>query len=312
MGTELAKANNELAIRPPVEIIEKLVLTGDMKDLRPHERLAYYNWRCQSIGVDPASHPFEYLELDGKTVLYPKAYLADQLRNKRGISVRMGAGKLEHGIYTIVATASDADGRVAENVGAVPCVYSGQIKEWYDAPGGRRQSRWVDNPRVGQQYTGVELANAIKKATTQAQRRATFSLVGLGGQDTDDMEGVQRLDVNAMHDPKGLLPTDNAEPAPTVVVAEVPVNWSDPDQWPAGQPETINCKMVEPVVKKASNGADYATVTIDDGFGVSKFGTFHASGIAAIRACVGKLCEAQVIATGKAFGKLLTLKEVVK
>ena len=313
MGTELAKANNELAIRPPVEIIEKLVAYNDLKELTPHERLAYYNWRCNSIGVDPAAQPFEYLELDKKLVLYPKAYLADQLRNTRKISVRMGDSKLEHGIYTIVATASDADGRVAENVGAVPCIHPDQIKEWYDGHGGKRSFRWVNNPKAGQLFTGVELANAIKKATTQAQRRATFSLVGLGGQDTDDVEGVQRLDVSAMHDPKGLLPSDHPPEEPEKKEQPVPsgpVNWQDDDQWPAGDPSIATMKLVG--VRLSANGSKrWITTTWDDGCGEIQAVTWHLSSEQILASGVGRLFDVMYMRKGNA-NQLLSAKEVTK
>ena len=301
MGTELA------IINPPADVIEKLVAENDISKLTVEQRLRYYRWRCESIGVDPAAQPFEYLTLDKKLVLYPKAYLADQLRGLHKISIKMGESRLEHGVYMIVATATSADGRFAENVGVVPVLYPEKRKVWEDG-----RSFWEPHPQAGKQFVGVDLANAIKKATTQAQRRATFSLVGLGGQDTDDVEGVQRLDVAAVHDPKGLLPKDNAEPATTVVVAEGPVNWSDPDKWPAGNPQTINFVMPGCTTGKTDKGSEYATVIADDPIGEVRFGTFHASGIAAIRACVGKLCEAQVIDTGKAFWRLLMLKEVAK
>ncbi len=309
MGTELAKSEPNSIVAPPADVIEKLVAENDLSKLTPPQRLRYYTWRCHSIGVDPAAQPFEYLTLDKKLVLYPKAYLADQLRAVHKISVKMGASKLEHGVYTIVATASAADGRVAENIGAVAVLYPEKRKVWEDG-----RSFWEPHPQAGKQFVGLDLANAIKKATTQAQRRATFSLVGLGGQDTDDVEGVQRLDVNAMHDPKGLLPTDNAV-EPEVVEpqqSDEPIEWSTPDKWPAGNPDTVTFKMPNPTVGQAKNGAPFATVTVDDGFGEVKFGTFHATGIAALNRLVGKVCEAQIIDTGKPFKLLLTIKEAHK
>lgn len=278
MGTELA---NVIA---PMSAIETVVVNNDLSKLTPAQRWDYYRYRCESIGLNPAARPFQYIVFQGKLTLYADKGCAEQLRAAHKIRTTIDSKEVTSGILCVTVTAHAPDGRTATDIGAVPV----------------------------EGLKGEDLAKAMKKAVTQGNRRATLSLLGLGEQDFDEMDGVQRFDTAAVHDPKGLLPTDNAEPTPTVVVAEGPVNWSDPDEWPAGNPDTVTFKMPEPYVGKAKNQSDYATVTVDDGFGEVKFGTFHASGIAAIRACVGKLCEAQVIATGKAFGKLLTLKEVTK
>lgn len=294
-----------LAVRPPVEIIEKLVACNDLKALSPAQRLSYYNWRCHSIGIDPAAQPFEYLELDGKLVLYPKAQLADQLRSVHKLSVRLGESAIEHGIYTRVAVASAPDGRVAENIGAVSVREPDRIKVWEN-----RQSQWVDNPKAGQQITGIALANAIKKAATQAQRRATFSLMGLGGQDVDDVEGVQRLDVAAVHDPKGLLPTDNnpePTPEPAAPPPEGPIDWRDPDQWPAGDILQVDAKITG-VEVRSSTKARWVTVQADDGSGEVEFSTFHLSAEPVLRAAVSRVLLVTYAKTAKA-NRLLAAKE---
>lgn len=278
MGTELA---NVIA---PMSAIETVVVNNDLTKLTPAQRWDYYRYRCESIGLNPAARPFQYIVFQGKLTLYADKGCAEQLRAVHKIRTTIDSKEVTSGILCVTVTAHAPDGRTATDIGAVPV----------------------------EGLKGEDLAKAMKKAVTQGNRRATLALLGLGEQDFDEMDGVQRFDTAAVHDPKGLLPTDNAEPATTVVVAEGPVNWSDPDKWPAGNPQTINFVMPGCTSGKTDKGSEYATVIADDPIGEVRFGTFHASGIAAIRACVGKLCEAQVIDTGKAFWRLLALKEVTK
>ena len=72
---------------PDVTAIEKVILAGDLKDLRPSERLAYYNRVCESLGLNPLTQPFAYLVLSGKMTLYARKDAAEQLRSVREISL---------------------------------------------------------------------------------------------------------------------------------------------------------------------------------------------------------------------------------
>jgi hypothetical protein len=57
---------------PPVppEVLEQVVVSGDLSGLTAPQRLAYYQAVCRSLGLNPLTKPFEYLTLNGKLRLY--------------------------------------------------------------------------------------------------------------------------------------------------------------------------------------------------------------------------------------------------
>ena len=52
----------------PADIMEAVIIKGDLKDSRRNERVQYYNETCKSIGLNPLTRPFEYIELQGKLI----------------------------------------------------------------------------------------------------------------------------------------------------------------------------------------------------------------------------------------------------
>jgi hypothetical protein len=134
--------------------LESLITTGNLANLTPEQRSAYYLQMCESLQLNPAGLPFVFIMLNGKLVLYPKKECADQLRAVHGVSTTIlsRAHNPELQVYEVVVRAVTRDGRSAENVGCVTI------------PTGA---------------TGDVVANARKKAVTQAERRVTFSLYGL-------------------------------------------------------------------------------------------------------------------------------------
>jgi len=69
------------------EILEQVLIGGDLSGLTEAQHLAYYQAVCQSLGLNPLSKPFEYLWLNGKLRLYALRDCADQLRRLHGISI---------------------------------------------------------------------------------------------------------------------------------------------------------------------------------------------------------------------------------
>ena len=67
----------------PPEVLEQVLIGGDLAQLTEAQRLAYYRAVCQSLGLNPLSKPFEYLWLNGKLWLYALRDCADQLRVRR-------------------------------------------------------------------------------------------------------------------------------------------------------------------------------------------------------------------------------------
>lgn len=143
-------------------IMEQLVIQGDLKALQPHERVAYYQRVCESLGLNPLTTPLQYIQLQGKLTLYPTRGATDQLASVHGISVSLGEGRELRGMYLARATAIHQEtGRSADATGVVP----------------------MDGQRGA--LTGENLANALMKAETKACRRAVLRLVGLTDLSTD-------------------------------------------------------------------------------------------------------------------------------
>ena len=155
------------------EILERVMLDGDLNGLNPAQRVSWYRARCEAAGLDPRATPFQYLKLNGKLVLYATKAATDQLTGTHRLSVTIVSRESDPstGIYIVHARVTFPDGRMVDDCGAVP------IKG----------------------LQGEPLCNAILKGTTKAKRRAVLSAVGLGMLDeseVDSIHGAQRLRVD--------------------------------------------------------------------------------------------------------------------
>jgi hypothetical protein len=147
----------------PDEIMESVLLKGDLKDLTPEERVTYYNEVCKSIGLNPLTKPFEYITLNGRLQLYALRTATDQLRKLNDVSIEILSHDIKDGILTVHARARTPDGRVDEDLGCVafPDTLRGEIR-----------------------------ANVEMKAVTKAKRRVTLSICGLGWLDETEVEDI--------------------------------------------------------------------------------------------------------------------------
>lgn len=258
-----------------MSIIERVVIDNDLKALAPRERWDYYRWRCESIGLDPMARPFQYIVFQGKLTLYADKGCAEQLRAIHKVSVRPLPAQVVEGIYCQYVEAKTPDGRSATDMGAVPIA---GIK-------------------------GDDLAKAMKKAMTQANRRATLALVGLGSQDLEDVEGVQVLDAKAVEETNLLPATLTPQVGPT---HEGPIDWQEPDKWPPDQPTVITAKVLD--VQHASKGATkWLKATVEDGDEIV-LTTFHTGTEPMLRAAIGKVCDIMYAKLEKS-NRLLSIKE---
>lgn len=142
--------------------IERVVVDGDLKDLNPQQRVAYYNRVCESLGLNPYTKPFDYITLNGKLTLYARKDATEQLRKIHGISITQIDGRFADDLYIITATAQDATGRTDQATGAVSIAG----------------------------LKGESKANAIMKAETKAKRRVTLSIAGLGWTDESEVDSI--------------------------------------------------------------------------------------------------------------------------
>lgn len=146
---------------PRSQAFEAAIVGGDLKNLSSEERLNYYRSVCASLDLNPLTKPFEYITLNGKLTLYARKDCTDQLRTKRGVSVKIMAREVVEGCYIVTAKASVGD-REDESIGAVP----------------------IDGLK------GEARANAMMKAETKAKRRVTLSFCGLGMLDESEVDSI--------------------------------------------------------------------------------------------------------------------------
>jgi len=148
------------------QLLERVVIGGDLSKLSNQERLQYYSQVCQSVGLNPLTRPFEYITLNGKLTLYARRDATDQLRSLKSVSVEIKSREVVEGCYIVTAKATmplDGGGiRQDESIGAVAL---GDLK-------------------------GDARANACMKAETKAKRRVTLSICGLGLLDETEVETI--------------------------------------------------------------------------------------------------------------------------
>uniref|UniRef100_A0A6M3LNI4 Uncharacterized protein n=1 Tax=viral metagenome TaxID=1070528 RepID=A0A6M3LNI4_9ZZZZ len=180
-----AKAN-------PAQLVETALLVGDLSKMNEEQRISYYQRVCESLGLNPYTRPFEYLELDGKLVLYARRDCTDQLRSTRKVNVNITSRETTEGLYVVTARATLPDGRTDESIGAVPITK--EDGEWSTAQSGKRYFKGNGNWLP---IRGDALANAFMKAETKAKRRATLSICGLGWLDETEVETIPGAQVFA-------------------------------------------------------------------------------------------------------------------
>jgi len=146
----------------PGSEIERFLVGGDLSQLSPEQRVRFVGETCRSLGLNPLTRPFEFINLGGKLVLYAKRDAADQLRKINGISIEVVSRSVEDGILTVHVRATDKTGRRDEDFGAVS----------------------VNGLK------GEALANATLKCVTKAKRRVTLSISGLGFLDETEVDSI--------------------------------------------------------------------------------------------------------------------------
>lgn len=172
-GAETEKPLDPYALRA------KIALTGNLAPLNDRERWIYYQAYCQYLGLDPITRPFDLLHTFEKTpdangkpvekvILYANASCSTQIADMRQVTYSKP---------------------VMEQ-----CPFPGLFTVWVEAklPNGR--ATWREGVVDGVYHKGKNLENAIKRATTQAHRRATLALCGIAMPDESeipDIEGAQ-------------------------------------------------------------------------------------------------------------------------
>ena len=162
MSTEMMERPEQSLTRDNIELLEKVVVEGDLSKLTPQERVSYYARVCDSLGLNPFTQPFGYIVLNGRLTLYAKREAAEQLRAIRGISITKEEHDQRGDLYIVRAYGRDKTGREDVATGAVSIAG----------------------------LKGDALANAVMKAETKAKRRLTLSLAGLGWLDESEVDSI--------------------------------------------------------------------------------------------------------------------------
>ena len=206
-----------VATRPDYSIVEQVVIQGDLSKLTPAQRAKYYMRTCASLGLNPLTRPFEYLELDHKLVLYARRDCTDQIRKNQSVSTAIVGREIVDDIYVVTTEASTPDGRKDTSIGAVPL--SREDGEWKTNQNGKR---YFQGNGTWKPLRGDDRANAMMKAETKSKRRATLSLIGLGFLDETEVESIAGAQVVTVTDAGEIIqpPAQAALPQPRMMTDE--------------------------------------------------------------------------------------------
>ncbi|CAI8949108.1 Restriction endonuclease [Brevibacillus sp. IT-7CA2] len=182
------------------QMMEKVLINGDLSILNPQDRVLYYKAVCDSVGLNPFTKPFDYIQLNGKLTLYAKRDCTDQLRKMHGISIVIASRDKIGDLFVVSAKATSKDGRTDESIGAVN----------------------ITNLR------GEALGNAMMKAETKAKRRVTLSIAGLGWLDETEVDTIPEAHV-VMGDQANVSTQKTSQPTPEQSNAAAQRNANSPD-----------------------------------------------------------------------------------
>lgn len=156
--------NTSIQTTNDAQMMEGVLVGGDLSKLSPAQRLAYYQKVCESIGLNPLTKPFSYITLKGKLTLYALKDATDQLRKIHSVSiVDVDIVETEQQ-FIVKVKGQDKTGRTDMEVGVVN---KGDMQG--------------------------DSANVQMKAVTKAKRRLTLSMCGLGWLDETEVQTIPNV-----------------------------------------------------------------------------------------------------------------------
>lgn len=206
-------SSQELAEVVSPEIINSIVLTGDISKLTTQQQTTYYAGLCKTLGLNPLTQPFVITTYQGKKILYAAKSCTQQLCDVRKINTEVVKRETLETVYVVSVRATMPDGRYTDEDGAVGIA---GVK-------------------------GQDLANAMMKAVTKAKRRAVLALCGLGIPDESEVEDIQQHPASKANTDKKQSRIEkivNSEISEAEIVDQV----SEPEQDPASTPEPVKTK----------------------------------------------------------------------
>jgi hypothetical protein len=154
--------STELAPVMDAEVVARVLLRGDLRQLTASQKVSYYRSVCESVGLNPLTQPFEYLVLNGREILYARREATEQLRRIHTVSITIQSRELVGETYIVSARAAMPSGRTDESIGV----------------------KSIDGLK------GDVRANAMMTAETKAKRRVTLSICGLGMLDETEVADI--------------------------------------------------------------------------------------------------------------------------
>lgn len=217
------------------EELQKFLFYGDLSSLSKIQQNEYLFMLAKSLGLNPWTKPFDMIVGERGLFIYANKGCAAQIRQVHNITITtVYAGALE-------LTPSQHDARVY-----VVIVEASMIDK--SAPGGIRKVRQTGAVSIDQ-LQGVAIQNAVMKAHTKANRRATLELFGVGFADESELDsfdsgsaaptGPRRVAPRSAG-PSKELPTSFPAPA-SIPKAEAPV-----DAEIVAQPQPVPAPVVQP------------------------------------------------------------------
>lgn len=191
----------------------EFLATRDLNLLKPEERPIYLINLHKAMGISPWIRAFDFLNLDGKTILYANRTAADQLAKQADLSsevvyagpLRLGDKTFEE-LFTVELRISMPDpiniGRTLRSIVSVGAV----------AVGSRVKGKDGDTVTLSQ---GDALANAYMKAYTKAWRRGVLQIMGCGMVDESETDTIPRS--NPSIQPQSTPQVSVAPPTPRVL-----------------------------------------------------------------------------------------------
>lgn len=145
----LAQFNVDEAQR---EKFDKVMLEGDYQALTPTERSLFIRMQCARAGLAPDLNPVEFIPANGKLKPYFNKGATEQLRALHGLDAHVTEKQIIQGHWIVQVRVQDKNARYEDDVGTCS----------------------ASDPQ------------GLKKAVTQAKRRATLAFCGMGALDTGD------------------------------------------------------------------------------------------------------------------------------
>jgi len=233
------------AVKNNSNVLEQVVIGGDLSAMSAADRVNYYRTVCESLGLNPFTRPFDYLKLNGKLTLYAKKDATEQLRTLKGISIDDLNISETGDNYTVIVKGHDVSGRSDIEIGVV-------------------------SKRDMQGNT----ANAQMKAVTKAKRRLTLSLAGLGWLDESEIDNIPDAKPVQVTDDGVIVDEPKLEAKKFFKPAEPQATYSKPyfpgeDEFLTafvGTPEDFPIDLETALATKDRNGVPYVDKSIEELF----------------------------------------------